>query len=61
VSIEIRSSERFCLRLMRTGPLVRFRGRWRFGARRFTNDVVDRLVAAGKVVIIGDRAELVQP
>jgi len=53
--------ERFCLRLMRTGPLVRFRGRWRFGTRRFANAVVDRLIAAGKVQIVDDRAELVRP
>lgn len=53
-------TDQICLRLLQAGPLERFRGRWRFGARRFTNDVVDRLIAAGKVVVTDDRAELVQ-
>jgi hypothetical protein len=52
-----RSSERRALMFLARGPLMRWKGRWRFGIAWIGDDVVERLVAAGKARIVGDRAE----
>jgi hypothetical protein len=39
--------ERFYLKLLRLAPFVRRPGGWRFGARRISDEVVERLIAAG--------------
>lgn len=48
------------LRLLRLAPLERRAGGWRFGARRISDQVVDRLVERGKVASDGTRAWLVE-
>jgi hypothetical protein len=52
-----RAPERRALVFLARGPLERWKGRWRFGIAWIGDDVVDRLVAAGKAVRTGDRVE----
>ncbi|MBR1033050.1 hypothetical protein [Bradyrhizobium liaoningense] len=50
----------FYLALLKSSPFVRRPRGWRFGTRRIGDSVVDRLVAAGRAQIIGDRVHLVE-
>lgn len=48
------------LRLMRFAPLERRAGGWRFGARRIRDQVIERLLAQGRIASDGERAWLIQ-
>jgi len=37
------------------------RGGWRFGARRITSEIADRLIAGGRAQIVGCKLQLVKP
>ncbi len=47
--------DRRVLRLLAMAPFQRRRGGWRFGTNRIGDDVVDRLLASGRVMQDGDR------
>jgi hypothetical protein len=52
-------NEYYFLRLLRFGHFVRRpSGGWRFGTRVISDVVVDRLIARGQAVIVGDRLQL---
>ncbi|UFX41825.1 hypothetical protein HAP47_0021205 [Bradyrhizobium sp. 41S5] len=49
------------LALLEYGPFERHpHGGWRFGARRITSEMADRLTASGRAEIIGDRLQLIK-
>lgn len=50
--------ERRYLRLLRMGPFEHRGGSWRFGTNRIDTDVVDRLVDAGRAVLLDGRIML---
>ncbi|MDA9406055.1 hypothetical protein XH80_04600 [Bradyrhizobium sp. CCBAU 45384] len=51
--------DRSYIRLLQLGPFnKRVRGGWRFGTKRISDAVVDRLVARGVASREGDRVEL---
>lgn len=45
------------LAFLKHGPFVRRCGGWRFGTRRISDTIVDRLIAAGRAKRIGNRVE----
>lgn len=53
--------ERKYLRLLKMGPFERRRGGWRFGTNRIDDSVVDRLVEAGRAVLVEGRITLPRP
>ena len=55
---ELNSYERRYLRLLQMGAFERRRGGWRFGTNRIDDRVVDRLIAAGRAVLVDDRVML---
>lgn len=50
--------DRRYLRLLKMGPFRRRRGGWRFGTNRLSDDVIERLVADGRVVRDGETITL---
>jgi hypothetical protein len=46
-------------RLLELSPFERRRGGWRFGTKRISDAIVDRLVAGRRVFITGDQVHLV--
>lgn len=50
--------ERRYLRLLKMGPFERRGGSWRFGTNRIDADVVERLVDAGRAILLDDRIML---
>lgn len=47
------------LTLLKLSPFEQRAGRWRFGTRRISDSVVDRLTASGRAEIRSDRLHLV--
>ena len=47
--------DRDFLRLLEIAPFERRRGGWRFGTRRISTRIVERLIASGRAVMQGDR------
>ncbi|WP_262048630.1 hypothetical protein [Bradyrhizobium sp. Bra78] len=47
------------LRLLKLSPFERrTRGGWRFGTRRISDGVADRLIASGRAEVVRDRLQL---
>ncbi|NEU95081.1 hypothetical protein [Bradyrhizobium uaiense] len=50
------------LALLEYSPFERHpRGGWRFGARKITREMADRLIAGGRAKIVGDKLQLAKP
>lgn len=50
------------LALLEYSPFERRpRGGWRFGARRITSEMAERLIAGGRAEIVGDKLRLAKP
>lgn len=45
----------YFVRLLKLSPFERRSGGWRFGTRRISDGVADRLIASGRAEIVGDR------
>ncbi len=50
--------DRRYLRLLKMAPFVRRGGAWRFGANRMNDDVVERLLADGRITMDGNAVML---
>lgn len=56
----LKTADFYYLARLRLGTFDRGRDGWRFGTCRLTEHIVDRLVAAGRAKIDGDRVHLVE-